>query len=405
MKIFTPNNSIAEGLYDTVGRDKAMPYLKVVCGFVCFLILASSVWSISRWNEARGVYDDVCYLRQAHLFQRYGFGGFDTDISRDDDRYLASRLKEIGFSDWNDPAKAPCHTPMPATKKRVLQYPPGTGLLLALFPQGHQVIPLYVSATLVVFGFALLSISYASAAWLTLFAGAIGCLAICLMINPAKASYSMAPTMVVCAIAGYLTACLFGQRLMSNRGAWLTALLGLLLGLAVNFRLPNLLLSPGYFLYFLVSLLSSPTLKVARHGVAFTVALVVGMAPTLLANTINAGNPLVTTYGGQDVAPPDFSRDIAGQYAADVQLALLGFVVASLVFHLYMSRAAGIRRVALMVIANLLVNLVFFMTHPVFTPYYMIPIVTLSFWTLLFNWLMQPVEAVDDDLLGQAAKA
>ena len=40
---------------------------------------------MSGWNEARGVFDDICYLRQAHLFQRFGLGGVDTDISRDDD--------------------------------------------------------------------------------------------------------------------------------------------------------------------------------------------------------------------------------------------------------------------------------------------------------------------------------
>ena len=45
---------------------------------------------------------------------------------------------------------------MPAANKRVMQYPPGTGFVLALFPQGFQVIPLYVLATVVVFGFALL---------------------------------------------------------------------------------------------------------------------------------------------------------------------------------------------------------------------------------------------------------
>ena len=44
-----------------------MRYLKAACGFLCFLVLASNVWSMSHWNEARGVYDDVCYLRQAHL--------------------------------------------------------------------------------------------------------------------------------------------------------------------------------------------------------------------------------------------------------------------------------------------------------------------------------------------------
>ena len=135
-----------------------MTSLRLLCGLVCFLVLASNVWSMSRWSEARGVYDDVCYLRQAHLFQRFGLGGFDTDITRDDDHYLASKLKEIGFPTWNDPATAPCHPPMAASGKRVIQYPPGTGLVLALFPQGHQVIPLYVTASVILFGFVLLAI-------------------------------------------------------------------------------------------------------------------------------------------------------------------------------------------------------------------------------------------------------
>ena len=60
-----------------------------------------------------------------------GLSGIDTDIVRDDDRYLANKLKEIDFPDWNDPARAPCHTPMPASNKIVLQYPPGTGFVLA----------------------------------------------------------------------------------------------------------------------------------------------------------------------------------------------------------------------------------------------------------------------------------
>src|ERR1700694_5927819 len=223
-----------------------MRYLKAACGFLCFLILASNVWSMSRWSEARGVYDDVCYLRQAHLFQKYGLGGLDTDISRDDDHYLASKLKAIGFPDWNDPTRAPCHNPMPATKRIVLQYPPGTGFVLALFPEGFQVIPLYVSATVIMFAFALLGIFYARSTPSTVLAAAFGCLAVYLMINPAKASYSVAPTMAACALAGFLTARLFhaGQR---RQRLLLTGLVGLVLGLSVNFRLPNLLLSSGYF--------------------------------------------------------------------------------------------------------------------------------------------------------------
>ena len=193
-----------------------MKYLRVLCGFALFAVLASNVWSMSRWSETRGVYDDVCYLRQAHLFQRFGFGGLDTNISRDDDHYLSAKLKEMGFTSWNDVSTAPCHTLMPASGKRVMQYPPGTGFVLALFPQGFQVIPLYVSAAVIVFGLALLAIFYARSRSSILLAAGFGCLAVYLMINPAKASYSVAPTMVACALAGLLTATLFLCRAGTN---------------------------------------------------------------------------------------------------------------------------------------------------------------------------------------------
>ena len=45
------------------------------------------------------------------------------------------------------------------------------------------------------------------------------------------------------------------------------------------------------------------------------------------------------------------------------------------------------RQVAVLVAVNLVVNLIFFMTHPIFTPYYIIPIDMLSLWTLLFATL------------------
>jgi hypothetical protein len=78
-------------------RNEVMKYLKVLCSLGLFIVLASNVWSISRWSESRGVYDDICYLRQAHLFQKFGLDGLDTNISREDDDYLVSKLKQIGF--------------------------------------------------------------------------------------------------------------------------------------------------------------------------------------------------------------------------------------------------------------------------------------------------------------------
>ena len=381
-----------------------MQYLKAACCFVCFLILASNIWSMSRWSEARGVYDDVCYLRQAHLFQKFGLGGLDTDVSRDDDHYLSSKLKEIDFPSWSDTTKAPCHTPMPATKKLVMQYPPGTGFALALFPEGFQVIPLYVSATVIVFGFALTGIYYARSTAAILLTAAFGCLAVYLMINPTKASYSVAPTMAVCAIAGFLTARLFLAEQRQHR-LLLTAIVGLLIGLAVNFRLPNLFLCSGYFLIFFVSFLLSWKIETVLQGALFGTGFLAGMAPTLLANAINAGSPFSTTYGGPDLTPPDFSFSVIWSYVADMQFVLLVLAGAWTVLMLRGHRGSGIRQVALVTAGNLLVNLAFFLSHPIFTPYYTIPVAMLSLWSLLFAGLMQPAEAVDGAPVGQTAEA
>jgi len=381
-----------------------MRYLKMACGFVCFLILVSNIWTISRWNESRGVYDDICYLRQAHLFQKYGLGGLDTDIARDDDHYLSSKLKAIDFPGWNDPAVAPCHSLMPATQKRVMQYPPGTGFALALFPSGFQLIPLYVLASVIVFGFVLLGIFYAASVSTTLLAGAFGCLALYLMINPTKASFSMAPTMVVCAVAGFFTARLFLASQARDRIA-LAALVGLLIGLAVNFRLPNLFLASGYAVFFTGVFLRSRKIETVLQAAAFGGACLLGMMPTLIANAINAGSPLATTYAGVDVTPPEFSLRVLRQYVTDMQFVLLLLSGTWTALALRRGHALGITRTALVTAGNLVVNLGFFMSHPIFTPYYTVPVAMLSLWSLLFASLMQPVGTVEENILGQPASA
>jgi hypothetical protein len=380
-----------------------MRYLKVFGSLGLLALLASNVWSMSHWTEVRGVNDDFCYLRQAHLFQRFGLGGLDTDLSRDDDHYLAPKMKALGLQDWSDPTMAPCHTLMPATNKRVIQYPPGTGFVLALFPEGFQVIPLFVSATVAIFGFGLLAIVYAATTLSVVLTTAFADLAVYLMINPTKASYSMAPTMVVCALIGFITARLF-VRIPQRHVILLTILLGFLIGLAVNFRVANLFLSTGYFLFFVFVFLRSPTLETVVRGGLFGIAVLAGMTPTLIANMINAGGPLTTTYGG-DATPPSFDAVVLWSYVTDLQGMLLALAVAWTILILRKGRGEGIKQVGLVTALNLFVNVAFFMSHPIVTPYYLVPIAMLSLWSLLFASLMQPAEVVDGDLLGQAAKA
>jgi hypothetical protein len=166
-----------------------------------------------------------------------------------------------------------------------------------------------------------------------------------------------------------------------------------------------LFLASGYLVFFLVAFLLSRKIETVLEGALFGAAFVAGMAPTLLANAINAASPFVTTYGGIDVKPPEFSIGVIWSYVADMQFVLLVLAGAGTVLMLRWHRGNGIRQLALVTAANLLVNLAFFLSHPVFTPYYTIPIAMLSLWSLLFASLMRPAEAVDDELVGQAANA
>jgi len=356
---------------------------KMLAMLLCLGILISNLISMSRWTEDRNVNDDACYLRQAHLFQRFGVDGLDTTIARDDDGYMIGKMRK--FPNWNpswESKEAPCHTFIPSLNKRVLQYPPGTGMLLALFPEGYQVIPLYGLCTILIFGFAVTAIWLARSRRELAIAAIFGCMAIYMMINPTKASYSVAPTMVVCAAAAWLTARLFSAP--TRRPLLLTMAIGLLMGLSVNFRLPNLFLSSGYCLYFLVAFLRQRSRKNFMQGVGFGVALLLGMVPTLVANAINAGSPFTTTYGGADAVPPELDLEVVRSYLVDLQFPLLVIAIA---WAALMWRRGRIE-IAFVVSANLAVNIAFFVMHPLFTPYYTVPAAALSLWTLLYGTLM-----------------
>ena len=182
------------------------------------------------------------------------------------------------------------------------------------------------------------------------------------------------------------------------------ALIGLLIGLSVNFRLPNLFLSAGYCLYLRRAFLWRETGRLPA-GPGFGVAFLIGMAPTLIANAINAGSPFATTYGGPDVVPPGLDAGVLWQYLRDVQFTLLAIAAAWTAWLWRVDRGRA-RQVAIVVAGNLAVNLVFFMTHPIFTPYYIIPIAMLSLWTLLFATLnLRGEAAADRPGLLQPAKA
>lgn len=360
-----------------------MRAVKVLFSILFLAILASNVRAISHWSESRGVYDDICYLRQAHLFQRFGWHGLDTDLARETDGYLAGKLRSIDFPNWSEPTRAPCHTQTADGSKWVMTPPPGTGFVLALFPEGFQVVPFYALANLVIAGFALYGLWRAREPVSLTLAAVFGALAIYFMINPAKASYSIAPTMVVCALIGLFTARLFVDE--GARRLLLVAAVGVLLGLSASFRIANVVLAAGYFLVFGLSFLIWRSRETFVSGLALGLAFLAGLLPVFAANLVNSDHPLVSAYGGQDTAPPSLDPAVLRAYLRDyTQFPLIVIACVGTALLWRFGGHAGVRKLALLVAGNLALNLAFFATHPVFTQYYIIPILMLSLWTLLF---------------------
>jgi len=249
--------------------------LKALCSLVCFLLLASNVWSMSHWNEARGVYDDVCYLRssasvsafRARRFRHRHFQGrrsvrgvqAEGDRFSDLERSGNGPLSHIdaGFRKAGDPVSA--------------GHRPAAGAISAR-ASGDPALCRGLGSSCSALRW--LGIAAARTVPSVVVAGALGFLAIYLMINPSKASYSMAPTMAACALAGYLTARLLIDTPPSRRVV-MASLLGLVLGVSVNFRLPNLFLASGYVLFLLAAFLSSRKISafIARPRLRYRVRL------------------------------------------------------------------------------------------------------------------------------------
>lgn len=356
---------------------------RLALGMLCLLLTVGVVWSAAHWSERRGVFDDIGYLRQAHLFKRFGVAGFNTDIKLDDDHFFRDAAAEIRHISWSDPS-APAafmHTYIPKTGAWVLQYPPGTGALLALFPQGHQTAGLYASSTIVVLVVALILIFRAASLPLVILSGVFGCMAVYFMNNPAKASYSAAPSLALCAVIGLLT-----PRLFSEGGRCrlaVAACIGLLLGLCVNLRIANVLLAGGFGAGCVLKLLRSHFERFKAETAMFLGTMAVGLSPTLIANAVNAGSPFSTTYGPADASPPDFTFRVVLEYFRDVQGILLVLSITCVGLLYTRENLKETRVPALVAMVNIVVNTAFFFTHTLHTPYYLMPGLMLSLWIVL----------------------
>ena len=369
--------------------------MKAIATLLCLGIVISNFFAMSRWSEDRNVYDDACYLRQAHLFQRFGLDGLNTALARDDDGYMVGKLRK--FPNWDQLSKSadtPCHTLIPASNKQVLQYPPGTGLVLALFPAGHQVVPLYGACTILVFGFAVLG-HLAGAV-----AKGVGDRCDIRMRGALHDGQSDQGQLFDGADDGGLRRGGLAHREAVFRTGSASA--------AADdgdrsadrpvrqFPPAEPVFVGGLLPVLLVAFLMQRSRQSFVQGLGFGVALLIGMVPTLVANAINAGSPFSTTYGGPDTVAPALDFVVLRSYLVDLQFPLLLIAIGWTA----LAWRRGQSEIAFIVSANLAVNIVFFLTHPLFTPYYTVPVAALSLWTLLYGTLMASGGAVSAAMIS-----
>jgi hypothetical protein len=270
--------------------------------------------------------DEFGYLRQARLFQERGFfGGLDTAIQDATTSYLVAKAKALTppVPEWSQIVAPDCHHFKKATDRVILQYPPGTGLLLSFFSEGYQEHGAFnLVCTVLVAGLAIVALASANVT-ASFLVGILG--AFCLQgLRQFDISFSIPGSVLLLVVLAWLTAGAMAMKPAQWR--WpLHALMGFVLGASINFRIANGFLVFGFaaayaalikrhcFLVFrfagAVALLKRPTHNTLAAPTAFAAAFLIGAAPFLAANAINAGSIFSTTYDTYDTMPPSLSWD------------------------------------------------------------------------------------------------
>src|ERR1041385_9193783 len=208
---------------------------------------------------------------------------------------------------WDEVIAPHAHHYMPESGYVGVQYPPGTGLVLAMFPQGEAVYRLnrIVEFVFIVAGVVALAIATWKRAWasigLVVLALSLGFM---VMGRLGALSFSMNAVLVpILLTTVFSLLALWLQTSGRDRLALLCALLaGLSLGFATMIRLPSFLLSAG----FLVPLWPGfRNFRIKSLPVVFALGVTIaGVIPVVINQHNVAGAWYLSTYALVDSAPP-----------------------------------------------------------------------------------------------------
>jgi hypothetical protein len=359
-----------------------------------------ALWDVPKRPQNPMGCDSFGYQRQASLFRDNGLAGIRTALRIPPSGTLLEAARSSGFriNEWHEMVAPHCHHYVAATRDVILQYPPGTGALLSLFPEPVEERALAItSVALIAIGFVGLiclareplpilpaSLAGAASIWVT---------------SIDFGSPSIYPAAAFSFVIGVLTIQIFRRPSL-----WIAALLGLLIGLSAAVRLSNILLCVGTFVMLLMMLARQRRPVWIWLSGAMALGVIAGTIPVLSANAVNAGSVFATTYSSSDAELPSLSveqlmRAAAFYFRPNPASALLTLALGASVVGIIRRRtdaaigAAGI---------TLVTCLLFFLTKEVLIVYYLIPTAVFCLSAAATDWIMP---STDTGSAGQRSVA
>jgi len=337
--------------------------------------------------------DSFGYLRMAkqlrHAYEHAVWPEFKLESAQT--RTLINFMQEnnVPVPRWEEVVAPHAHHYFPQAGYVGVQYPPGTGLVLSLFPQGEAVYRLnrIVEWVFIIAGFGALAIAAWKRAWVSIGLVVLA-LTVGLMVMARLGALSFSMNAVLVPI---ILTCLFSLLALRFRTAdrFGLALLGALfaglsLGFATMIRLPSFLLSAG----FLVLLWPGfRNFRIKSLPVAFALgATITGVIPVVINQYNVAGAWYLSTYATVDAAPPTLRRLgpnityflVSGHASVDNWAIAAGFIGLIGFLLLYLRRDQSNRlglswkQFALAVATLYVVPICYFLTHEITGAHYMI---------------------------------
>jgi hypothetical protein len=337
--------------------------------------------------------DSFGYLRMAKQIRHaYAHGVWpEFKLESPQTRMLIDYMQQqnVAVPRWEEVVAPHAHHYMPHSGYVGVQYPPGTGLVLAMFPQGEAI---YRLNRLVVFVFIMagvvaLAIAVRKRAWASI-GLVILALSLGLMVLARLGALSFSMNAVLVPILLTCVFSLFALRFKAADRDGLALICALLAGLSLGFatmiRLPSFLLSAGFLVLLWPGFRS---FRIKSLPVVFALGVTIaGVIPVVINQHNVAGAWYLSTYATVDAAPPTLERlgpnlsfFLGSGHASVDNWALVAGFIGLVGFLLFYSRrdlenrlALSWQRFVLAVALLWLIPICYFLTHRITGAHYMI---------------------------------